>query len=360
MSEKLFEQNFMTFDLRTIGRLDPEVEETEEARENEATEEPAILDGLPNAGEWEKWGELLQERKEANNRLSSTLKKSEYEVESKFFEEFFSVNWGKTTGDRLNLFGAPLKKAITVLEFDPKKNPILGFITKPYVLQNLINTDKLNVETFKAIYNAVVKKLVAQSEFIRDYKEKDEYNLIYCLALYEKPVAEIEKYLELQKSILGDYSADKLILNRKAFFNIDGITKSDLEERAKDIINWANALPDVKDAKLNSLALAELISGKKITNTKRLTTKEQTALLSKLPQKTDLYAALLYLNISTESAKVKAALKNDKFNDMESNPVVIQKLIAIAKDNIIPKGQLDNTTADAIADQILAKLTELS
>lgn len=360
MPERLFESENLTFNLNTLGTMpaQPVDEPTAETaqQETDVSSEPTALEGLPNAGEWEKWGKLLQERKEANNRLSSTLKKSEYEVESKFFEEFFSVNWGKTTGDRLNLFGAPLKKAITVLEFDPKKNPILGFITKPYVIQNLINTDKLNVETFKAIYNAVAKKLAAPSEFI--HEKANEYNILYCPKLYDKSVKEIEEYLTLQKDVLSSASTDVQAKNKKVFFNIKSITASDLKTRVAEINNWAGELPVAATATLNSLELARLVNGIKSIDTVVINTTEQDTIVGKLNDKTDLYAALLYLNMSTDSQKAKQALADNKFSGIDYSKVV-KALTSFAENKIMPKGKLSNDTADTLVDKILAKLATL-
>ena len=361
MSQILHESDFISVDLgpildRLAGIETPQQNNTKPKRAATSTKNEANLESLPNAGEWEQWAKLLTSRKKANDKLSSAQKQSEYAIESKFFIEFFNINFGNTTGDKLNLFGEPLKKAIMVLGFDPKKNPILGFINKQLVRDELINTGKLNTTTFKAIYNAVAKRLVAYNEFID--KPPEEYNIIYCPNLYDKPVEDIEKYLILQKEVLSSNSADKQVINKKVFLNITAIQETDLEKRAEEVNNWTSELPSIKTAILNSLTLARQISNKKAVGTIAISANEQDDLIGKLEHKTDLYAVLLYLSLSTDSTKVKSALSNDKLQGLDGAGIV-KALMNIAENKIIPKGKLNNATADALTDKILAKLAEL-
>jgi hypothetical protein len=375
MSEQLLEQNFMTFDLRTLGRLEPEAEETEEAVA-EATEDSnekgipeaaneeeasAELESLPGKGEWDEWKKLLAARKEANDALSATEKKTQYEVESKFFREFFTENWGHEIGERLVLIGDPLTKAIKVLGFNPAKNPILGFIRQKRVVTSLIATKKLNVETFKAIYNAVANNLVAHSEFIKEKPKNEEYNIIYCLDLYNKPVKEMLDYLRLQSQILEvsrtEYTAEDQLKNKRAFLDVgEKITEQEEHKRAAKINELSlDQLPILASAKLNTLTLAREVSNKVGSPTTKLDGKGQDALVAKLVTPADKYAALLALSIATQNAKAQEALSDNYFAGLSSD-VKLKAVMTLSAKGIMPKGQLNETDANALVAKIMASL----
>ena len=123
--------------------------------------------------------------------------------------------------------------------------------------QELIKPGLLNINTFKAIYNAVAKNLVADSEFFAE--SKSNYNIIYCKDLYSKPAVEMEEYLKLQSEILSpdarSYTARDVIKNKKIFLYIDTIDELNIKKRAEDIKNYNKDLPQILNAKLNSLKL---------------------------------------------------------------------------------------------------------
>lgn len=383
MSEKLFEQNFMTFDLRTLGRMPAEAEETEEVNEDETAEEPteetaedsnekgipeeaneeeasAELEALPGKGEWDEWKKLLAARMEANDALSAAEKKTQYEVESKFFREFFTENWGHEIGERLVSIGDPLTKAIKVLGFNPAKNPILGFIRQKRVVTSLIATKKLNVETFKAIYNAVANNLIAHSELIKEKPKNEEYNIIYCLDLYNKPVKEMLEYIKLQSQILKvsatQYTEADQLKNKRAFLYVDAIKEQEENKRATEINKLSNdQLPIVASAKLNTLTLARVIDGKVHTPTTSLGGKEQDKLVAQLVTLADKHAALLALVLTTQNVAAKNALNDTAFAGLSSDDK-LKAAIALSEKGIMPKGQLNKTDADTLVAKIMASL----
>ena len=352
MSEKLLESDFITVDLRSVFNKAESAESPEkpEAEKSAGGTGTATEDALPAKGAWGKWEERLDKRRTANSQLSSEARLSDYEVEAKFFKEFFSVNWGVDVGKKLDLIGEPLKKAFKALGFEPTKNPILAFILQDTVIK-LINNDKLNANTFKAIYNAVAKRQVAPKEFF----VKNDYNIIYCPDLYNKSLEEMTKYLELQKEVLEEKDTT---FNKKVFLYTNEILEQDPEKRAniiKDLIELKSDMTDVASAKLNSLKLANLISDKKDTKQTQLNTAGQDKIVAKLSQPSDKFAAILALSLSTDSKKAKAALSSEVFGELDGT-AKIKAILKLAGNNILPKGQLNSADADALVDKLMASM----
>ncbi len=384
MSEKLLEADFLTTNLRALF---PKAQETEvpsgtpdddevaptgeetTAGTPEVTPEgtpeetaPTGLEALPGKGEWDKWKELLDKRISDNNKLSATEKKTEYEVESKFFREFFVENWDRSIGAKLLLLGDPLRKAIKVLGFDPTKNPILGFVKQKRVIDGLIYTGKLNVETFKAVYNAVANKLVAHSELINEKADNNEYNIIYCADLYSKPVKEMIEYLKLQSQILTvsstEYTAEKQLENKRAFLDVgEKIAEQEETKRAKEI-NTKLGHGDfhgVANAKLNTLSLAREVCDRVSDPKTNLDGNGQDALVAKLATPADKYAALLALSLTTNNAAAQEALENPIFAGLSSD-VKLKAVMTLSAKGIMPKGQLNKTDADSLVAKIIASM----
>lgn len=374
MSEKLLESDNLTFNLNLLGMtpaktfadeasVETTVEETSgiipEETENGTSAE---LEALPAKGEWGKWKDLLNKHIDDNNKLSASEKKTQYEVESEFFREFFTENWGHVIGEKLMLIGDPLTKAIKVLGFDPTKNPILGFIRQKRVVTNLIATEKLNVETFKAIYNAVANNFVAHSELIKEKPKNEEYNILYCLDLYNKPVKEMLDYLRLQSQILqvsaSQYTAEDQLKNKRAFLFVskdaekNELPQEETKRAAKINELGHDQLPILTSATLNTIALARAISNNPIT---KLDNDGQDALVAKLSTPAKKCAALLALSLTTNNTKAKEALKDSFFTSLPSDKV-FNEVNWLATNNIMPKGQLNKTDADFLVAKILASL----
>lgn len=338
-----------------------ETEETSEETAEETTEETATeLEVLPGKGEWDKWKELLAERIKANDALNSTEKKTQYEVESNFFRDFFVENWSKEIGEKLILIGDPLTKAIKVLGFNPAKNPILGFIRQKRVITTLIATKKLNVETFKAIYNAVANNLIAHSELIKEKPKNEEYNIIYCLDLYNKPVKEMLEYIKLQSQILKvsatQYTEADQLKNKRVFLYVEAVTEQEENKRAAEINKLTyDQLPIMASAKLNPLSLARIIDGKVRTPTTSLGGKEQDKLVAQLATLADKYAALLALALTTQNVAAKNAMNDPAFAGLSSDEK-LKATMSLSEKGIMPKGQLNKTDADTLVAKIIASL----
>jgi hypothetical protein len=222
------------------------------------------------------------------------------------------------------------------------------------VQEKLLNTGLLNISTFKAIYNAVAKKLAADSEFITERA----YNIIYCPDLYRKSAKEMAEYLTLQSKILspsaGAYDGKIQLENRRIFLHIDGIDEKDYAKNAKMTKLDDNSLPKVFDAKLNSIEIARSLSGKSEgVGTITKSDKELTEIVSKLTTTADKLAALLALSTSTSSKQAQQALSAPEVKDV-TGEAVTQAFLKLSKDNVFPKGQLDIKTADSLVSLIMA------
>lgn len=262
---------------------------------------------------------------------------------------------------KLLTLGDPFVKALKVLGFkkdDTKsdKNPILAFVKQEYVQNNLINTGLLSATTFKAIYNAVAKKLVADSEFFK----ANTYNIIYCRDLYSKSPAEMEKYLALQNHVLSasavQYTPADQIFNKKVFILVDLNVTAD--KYAKAVMDSKVAAVDVTatSATLNSLDTAAKIMGKQTNEkTAKLSKANKTALVDSLKTTEDVFATMLMLSINAGSAKAKAAMTNKAFANMDSSKLAAaSSKIAAA----LPKGAINTADADSLVDQLLAKVQQ--
>lgn len=285
------------------------------------------------------------------------------------------------TAKKIIALGDALKKAIKVLgtETEPKNgsNPLLAFLIQPYVQKELINSGLLNAITFKAIYNALAKKLVVDSEFFARQKQND-YNIIYCKDLYKKTLSEIEEYLALQAKILtlssSVYPVETQVENKKVFIQLKGIKNENTGEeelepskRAKIIVSSqvkAKSVTDT-DAKLNDIKLAKLIAGvSDFTNEKTLNDKAQDKIITDLQQLSanyisTVYATILSLNLNTTSTKIEAILQDKVFTSVNSDEV-LDAVKKLASSTILPKGQLAAKDAEALAEKLLASLEQES
>jgi hypothetical protein len=264
--------------------------------------------------------------------------------------------------EKLNALGEPFKKALEVLGWIPRKNPLLAFVAQEWVQKNLLLTDLLNASTFRAIYNALATRQVAGSEFLK----ANDYNIIYCRDLYSKSATEMANYLELQKSVLdpnaetGKYTTATL-RNRKVFFQIKNLNGKDLNPSRS-----ASKLSDISDdkvpkargtsTKLNGLDFVKKASGKDLEPTTSLSGAKQDALVKLLQTPATKYAAILALAMTTNSSQAKEALKKDIFNTLSSDDVR-NATVSLASRDIMPKGKLNKSDADSLVAKIIASLT---
>jgi predicted nucleic-acid-binding protein len=269
--------------------------------------------------------------------------------------------------------GAPFKKAIDVLGVDisggPRSNPILAFVMHDCILQ-LIRVNLLNVATFKAIYNAVAKNIIPDSEFFT----VNDYNIIYCPDLYRKSANDIEKYITLQKAVLfgsKEINAEKQLKNKKVFFKLARFaSEPDNEKYAADINAEKNrAVVDrelgaiqLQQAKLNSLALAKEIAGAAIkSNMVDFGKAEQDKLVKEVNTLAKIFVTLLSLSINTKSKAARDAIaqyRKDKFSTLTGEQIAEASALLAQKD-VLPKGSIDATTAEEVVLKICAKLAKL-
>lgn len=376
MSEKLLEAEFLSVDLRSIFSTAPtSTDEPTEAESSAAADETDHIvtskptrkkiaeEPLPAKEDWAAWEALLQKRLEANKKKRASSKQLSYDVETKFFKDFYNVNWSKTIAAKLLNIGEPLRTAIKVLGFNPVKNPLLAFVRQAYVQKVLIATDLLNVVTFKAIYSAVAENLVADSELL----ENNTYNIIYCIDLYKMSAAEMVNYLKIQKRNLNpsatSYTSKIILKNKKIFFHIDQIKELDNNKRTQLIKKLPETfkLPSAKDpdTKLNSLSLASLLAGishdetEKSGSNAHLKASSMNSLVAQLDTPAKMYAALLYLSFKNNSKDALRALKADKLQNLAADSITAATA-QIAP--LMPKGSIPEAEVKTLVSAILSNL----
>ena len=352
MSKTLLESNFLTIDLSAITG-------------KSASTTPNMPNNKPeaNSGPVTDWGAEYEKRVADNKALDSESRISDGELDNTFFTEYFEANWGKDVADLLLAIGEPLKKIFKALKFKPDANPILAFISDTYVLDNLIKTKLLNAVTFRAIYNAVANRWIADKEWY----QANDYNIIYCRDLYKKSAAEMAAYLKQQKNELSPskspYSDDLTSTNKKVFFNIEDITEAESSKRAQAIKAYKGALPSALDSNttLNNIDLVKILVGPKAFEDEsgetgknaHLSSDAIRAKVAKLDNLAKKFAALVYLNIAYNSEAARKGLKDQRFGNISSSEITkatveIQTLFSKAK---YPANEIQE-----LVDAILASL----
>ena len=358
MSERLLESDFLTVDLSTMlkSRYTDETALNSNQHSSEATSE--IQKKPVNYN----WRQDLQDRLDANKRMSPESRLSKYSIETQFFTDFYNHLFknNATLVKRALQIGSLLQKDLKIRDFTASKNPIVAFLKITYVQNALLSTGLLNANTYKAIHNAVAKSMMAEREF---YK-RNRYNIIYCRNLYTKTAVEMEKYLELQGSILSaskyPYTAKTQEANIKVFFYINGIKEQNAVRRKKEIDTYSGELPSAIQASttLNDIELCKTLcntygyssyeNNKKVTSVPVLTKQ-----LNKLEQ---FFAVLQYLSITTKSDAAKKAMKHQKFNELRAEQIA-QATEAIAP--ILRKVSMSEEDVTALVSSIVQKLNEL-
>ena len=365
---------FLTVNLNDILKNQKSFDDYTAAEQKKSNTSPRTPRNLSRISDWNK---ELETRLADNRKLPANERASEYDVESQFFEDYFYNGhpaWDKGCAKQLVSLGEPLKKVMKVLHFSKKTNPILGFITDRYVINNIIKTKLLNASTFQVIYNAVAKKLIANGELL----VANDYNIIYCRDFYKKPIDEMTKYIELQAKVLPpqgeEYSSEDMARNIKTFFYLDMVKEQDTKERRAAIENLSDdaTLPNAKSSSttLNKLAFAKIMLGKVIqdeedkedeeddgsatetgdkakTEAGKQLIKVETllkALRSNEPktEKARFFAALQYLSMATGSSLASEALMKDVFKDLTAAEIIpaskavaiIMKKYALAEEDI--------------------------
>lgn len=86
--------------------------------------------------------------------------------------------------------------------FDKESNPFIAFLKNHQTILN-----KLQAVKYGAIHNAFVSDYISAE----DLRDKNDYNVLSSVNLYDKNVEEIEEYLRLQKVIVDNFEAGKVV-----------------------------------------------------------------------------------------------------------------------------------------------------
>jgi hypothetical protein len=357
----LLESEFLTVDIRSVLGGNSEPSEKDTTAEQQASKQPD--EGHKTAKQpGFDWSAELKQRLAKNKTSSPEARLNEYDIETKFFTDFFNEYWDTESVKQLLLMGQQLRHDIKVLGFNFKINPILAFLSLSYVRKNLLQTALLNVHTYKAIHNAVALKQVADSEFFKENK----YNIIYCRDLYKKSLREIQDYLELQKSILPPsasvYTPEMQANNKKVFIYSPKNKAPDIDMRAETQKNLATRLPSVQNesTKLNSYDLAEKIANKftgrgnlNLTNATHRRNKSSKALkelADKITTPAQILACIQYLSIATGDTSISKALSNKALNEVS---MIDLKAATAQIASFLPQAKLSKDDAIALVDMLI-------
>lgn len=359
MSKILFESDFLAVDLRSVIKRQKSTSNSAEDK-LAATQVDGETSATPQPQNQKmtfiEWGEELKNRLAENRAMDRESRLNEYDIETKFFKEFFSSKWDAECAKQLMLMGDPLRKALKDLEFDPRVNPILKFLTLDYVQENLIKTKLLNINTFKAIYYAVVNGLIAESEFF----VASDYNIIYCRDLYKKSLEDIKEYLKLQKKILSPsakvYTKEDLKKNRKIFLVSTGKSTGTTKDGKQ--VGLTTGISSVKNPKaaLNSLDTVQKLLGGTKTSSKSSKVANSTALnnlAEQIKEPAEVYAVLQYLSMFTGSKKVSQALSNTKLKGISMQDVT---KATTKVSGIISQVQFSKSDLEAFVDLLIDNL----
>ena len=298
---------------------------------------------------------------------TSELQKALDVMDKNIQDVLLKENVTPTIIKKILALGEPFKKVMRVLGNDKKTNPILAFVLQKYVQQNLLVNNRLNSQTFKAIYNAVANKYVVDSEF---YKAND-YNIIYCKDLYTKSPAEMEKYLKLQGKLEASklkftdkvYSRATQNENKQVFISTKISDKPVITDRAANIkatspANFENL--NVQEAKLNSIELAEAILGAEQEKTIPLSNVAQDKIVKALDTLAKVYVVIQSLMLHSKSNKAREAIVvyRDKFANLTQEQITASTEW-LAKNNVLPREQIQLSDADALIDKVSAHLAKL-
>lgn len=279
-------------------------------------------------------------------------RKSKGEAELEFFNAFFSCYWSKNVTTKL-LQNHLLQSDIKALGFDPLINPILAFFLNPFT-KELLENGLLDKVKYKAIHNAVAKHLMAESEYVKE----NNYNVLYCLDLYNKTAADIETYLKYQKSIL-----------------IPSMKKYNDKTKARNVqIFLVNGSEDMQsaNAKLNELSdiqeMIEKVTGQSLGANSEETDNAQKAgnshekfvqLVNQIDSEAGIVAFLQYISMNAGHGIVKDTLA--KFHKVPAEAILkaTGKISALTMEYLGNK-RLTKTEAQELLDLLLDRYKRIS
>lgn len=359
MTTQLLESDFITMNIHSIINNSAS-QNTDDSTESEIEHPEDTSQKNIN------WEEELKKRIAANKSMSPEARISEYDIETKFFKEFFSAHCDKASVEPLMLIGDQLRKDIKTLGFKKQTNPIFAFICLNYVQKDLIQTKLLNTNTYKAIHNAIAKRWIADSEFFK----ANDYNIVYCKDLYKKSVKEIQEYLKLQgegvlKPNEAVYTFEMQTTNKKIFVFSAKNSTADLAARAKNQLAISTRFPSMQNSntKLNELSLAEAVlelatNTRRVNKNKELEDNTDGVALPELVDKFEndpakILAFLQYFSITTGKDVSEKALGHEKLRRVSLTDLVTATA-EIAE--FVPQAKLSQEDATALISKLLGDL----
>ena len=326
MSKILLESDFLTVDLKAIStgasqKTASQPQDTEKAPSKDKNNNPSTpATKAKNTNARIDWSKELKKRLDANAALSPEAREKEFDIKNKFWLEFFTAFYGEEVAELLNNIEL-LKKDIQILKFN-KQAPIIAFFKAKYVQTELVKTKLINSNTYKVIHNAFAKQLVSDFEFLK----ANEYNILYCRDLYNRPPAEIEKYLELQKQILpantATYDEETISKNKKVF--LDGSQKTVKAKAAKlkslkEIESLYKLATKKKDKDIETDTTEDETSSEE---TDAKTFNARTHLAAFIKTKEHVFATLQYLGMTAKSTEANKTLANFDFGQLDGSKLV--------------------------------------
>ena len=101
----------------------------------------------------------------------------------------------------LRKIGSPFQKEVLTLGFTADKNPFIVFLKKMKDKSSFISALKQKPSAYSCIHNAYVDKLISADDLCQTGIAR-EANIIFSPFLYNKPIADIQKYLVIQATVL--------------------------------------------------------------------------------------------------------------------------------------------------------------
>jgi hypothetical protein len=359
MSKILLENNiFITADLKALTTRVPKT--------FTPTEDTSSFEVKKQLSKNLNWKQELEDRLNANRAVTQDLKKSPTQIKEEFWKDCFTTLWPEDIYEYLNSLGDLFKQDLLTWGFIKQKNPMVAFLNQKFVQNKLLKTKKLNINTYKALHNAIVKKLISFEEYFKN----NNYNLLYCIALYDLLPADIYKYLTLQakvlSSTLGSYDIKTQLKNKQIFMKVEALSTLEISkgvQKQLKIPNKTIAAVKLSDMELNSLEFVQEIlkqlgvneSNPKNPKKQEATDDDVSAIAAKLTGVPEAYALLIYLSGATESAEVAKFMADhqDILQNCKIPTKAVKEISKILKNKTLSTRKIDSLLN--FISQILSK-----
>jgi hypothetical protein len=365
---------FKTSNLKDINNRQSNNKNTFETEaESDSEQESQELKSTENTNNYKgkkfpknlNWKQELEDRLEANRLVSPDLKRPIQEIEDEFWIDCFVSLWSEELLENLQLLGGYFKKDLLNWGFSADSNPMVAFLNQNFVQKKLLLTKKLNANSYKALHNAVVKKYLSLVEF----RKFNDYNILYCLDLYNKLPADIYKYLELQKVILNpkktSYSTEIQTLNKRIFIKLKS-TDTNLVTVAKAQLRVAKdkiAKLNIRTAELNNFDLIkELLSQANLESTsatnqeepEEVSSAEISEITNNIKTRDDAAALTSFLAGKAKTSKDLKKITSFTLKHLEDTKVSAEEVSKIASK--IGTKSISSEAIEAILYNLLSKI----